>query len=61
MDLWWLVDGRATPLPGSVARSILTGVPARYVAIPDGQGVAATGRLALGRWFTHHYRARDSM
>ena len=47
MDLWWRVDGRGDSAARAVARTILTGVPARYGSIVDDNGVAAVGRLAL--------------
>jgi ribosomal protein S18 acetylase RimI-like enzyme len=47
MDLWWLVDGRGDSAARAVARTILTGTPARYASIVDDQGAAAVGRVAL--------------
>ncbi|PPG48689.1 MULTISPECIES: GNAT family N-acetyltransferase [unclassified Rathayibacter] len=47
LALWWSVDGRGGAEERAVAERILAGCPSSYALAVDGDGPAATGRLAL--------------
>ncbi|PPI19981.1 GNAT family N-acetyltransferase [Rathayibacter sp. AY1B1] len=47
LALWWSVDGRGGAEERAVAERILVGCPSSYALVVDGDGPAATGRLAL--------------
>ncbi|PPH69986.1 GNAT family N-acetyltransferase, partial [Rathayibacter rathayi] len=47
LALWWSVDGRGGAEARAVAERILTGCPSSYALAIDGDGPAATGRLAV--------------
>ncbi|PPH29643.1 GNAT family N-acetyltransferase [Rathayibacter sp. AY1F9] len=47
LALWWSVDGRGGAEERAVAERILAGCPSSYALAIDGDGPAATGRLAL--------------
>ena len=47
LALWWSVDGRGGAEERVVAERILAGCPSSYALAVDGDGPAATGRLAL--------------
>ncbi|PPG59391.1 GNAT family N-acetyltransferase [Rathayibacter sp. AY2B7] len=47
LALWWSVDGRGGAEERAVAERILAGCPSSYALAVDGDGPAATGRLAV--------------